>query len=141
MLYLDTSCFLKLYYPEADSQTVIDTVSDQTVLYTSFHELELTTALELKVFRKEATKPQVRTVWQGIQADVERGRLFSLQCDWPSIWRLAIELGSRHSATSGCRSLDVLHCALASSLKSPLLTTDRRQAALAQSVGLVVLHP
>jgi predicted nucleic acid-binding protein len=51
----------------------------------------------------------------------------------------AIDLANQYSATTGSRSLDTLHCALAQSLKiTAFLTTDARQLALARLIGLPI---
>ncbi len=44
MVYLDTGCLVKLYYPEPDSDLVIGRVAGQEIVYTPLHALELTTA-------------------------------------------------------------------------------------------------
>lgn len=51
MVYLDTGCLIKLYYPEPDSDLVATRSSGQAIVYTLLHALELTTAFELKVLR------------------------------------------------------------------------------------------
>ena len=58
MLYVDTGCLLKLYYPEWNSAAVAVAVAGEEVCLTALHELEMATALELKVFRSEATPEQ-----------------------------------------------------------------------------------
>ena len=58
MLYVDTGCLLKLYYPEWNSAAVAAAVAGEEVCLTALHELEMATALKLKVFRKEATPEQ-----------------------------------------------------------------------------------
>ena len=40
MTYLDTGCFVKLYYPEADSAQVIAHIQGRPICYTPLHELE-----------------------------------------------------------------------------------------------------
>jgi hypothetical protein len=52
--YLDTGCFVKLYYPETDSAKVIALIQGKPICYTPLHELEFVNALELKVFLKNA---------------------------------------------------------------------------------------
>ena len=58
MTYLDTGCFVKLYYPEPDSTKVIALVQGKPLCHTPLHELELVSALQLKVFVKNATAAQ-----------------------------------------------------------------------------------
>ena len=69
MTYLDTGCFVKLYYPEADSAQVIARIQGKSICYTPLHELEFVNALQLKVFFKNATAQQVtsaRGLWKQI---------------------------------------------------------------------------
>ena len=70
MTYLDTGCFVKLYYPEPDSAQVIAHIQGKLVSYTPLHELEFVNALQLKVFFKAATAAQVTAA----RALVERAR-------------------------------------------------------------------
>jgi hypothetical protein len=49
----------------------------------------------------------------------------------------AAKLAEKHTATIGCRSLDILHCAAAKILgASELISTDSRQKKLATAMGL-----
>jgi predicted nucleic acid-binding protein len=45
MIYLDTGCFVKLYYPEPDSAKVIALIQGKLVCHTPLHELEFVNAL------------------------------------------------------------------------------------------------
>jgi len=58
--YLDTGCFVKLYYPEPDSAEVIRLIQGKAVCYTVLHELEFMNALQLKLFFGSATAAQVK---------------------------------------------------------------------------------
>ena len=55
MTYLDTGCFVKLYYPEPDSAKVVALIQGKPICCTPFHELEFVNALQLKVFFNSAT--------------------------------------------------------------------------------------
>jgi hypothetical protein len=50
VIYLDTGCFVKLYYPEADSARVITHIKGRPLGYTPLHELEFANALNSKYF-------------------------------------------------------------------------------------------
>lgn len=138
MLYVDTGCLLKLYYPEPNSAQVAAAIAGEELCWTALHELELTTGLQLKVFRGEATSEQTAAVWAVVEQDVDSGKLQRVACDWPTAWREARELTMRHSAATGCRSLDALHCALVVQLDAKLLSTNTRQVALALVAGIAV---
>ena len=71
--------------------------------------------------------------------DLAADKLVRVDADWAGVWRTAQEYAARHAASTGCRSLDTLHCALAAHL-GPLefLSTDTRQRALAGAAGLTL---
>ena len=48
MLYLDTGCLVKLYYPEPESAAVAKIVLGKAIIFTDLHELEMATAMQLK---------------------------------------------------------------------------------------------
>lgn len=106
---------------------------------TALHELEIATALELKVFRGEATPNEPAAVRAAIEEDVRASKLVRVAGDWSDALRQARGLATQHSAATGCRALDVLHCT-AARLLGPwdFLSTDARQVALATAMGLAM---
>jgi predicted nucleic acid-binding protein len=137
LIYLDTGCLLKLYYPEPESPRVVSLVSGQTIAFVALHELELSNALELKVFRKEASSAQTKATIALIEQDARAGVLYRPQLIWDDVLRAATVLAKTHTRTLGCRSLDILHCAAADSLSATcFVTTDARQRKLALKIGL-----
>jgi predicted nucleic acid-binding protein len=137
VIYLDTGCLLKLYYPEPESGRVAKLVSGTPIVFIALHELELTNALELKVFRKEATQGQVRRTSALVEGDVRAGTLHRPVVPWDDIAREATAMAKLYTRTLGCRSLDILHCAAARLLDAAsFVTTDARQRKLALKAGL-----
>lgn len=137
MIYLDTGCFVKLYYPEADSAKVIALIQGKLICYTPLHELEFVNALQLKVFFKSATAAQPSSARALVEADLKAGVLTMVTGDWKDVFREAVKLAELHSGLLGCRSLDVLHCAAAKVLAvSEFVSTDARQRNLATAMGL-----
>lgn len=137
MIYLDTGCLLKLYYPEPESAVVARLVTGHVIAFVAVHDLELSNALELKLFRKEAKAGQVRAVRDLVDDDLRAGVLHRTALAWDDIMRDARDLATAHTRRIGCRSLDVVHCAAARSLSSSaFVTTDVRQRRLALAVGL-----
>ena len=137
MTYLDSGCFVKLYYPEPDSAKVIALIRGKSVCYTPLHELEFVNALQLKVFFKTATAAQVTAARALVAADLQAGVIVSAGGDWKDVFQEAVKLAEQHSGTMGCRSLDVLHCAAAKVLgASEFISTDGRQKKLATAMGL-----
>ena len=137
MTYLDTGCFVKLYYPEPDSAKVIALIQGKPLCHTPFHELELVNALHLKVFFKNATPAQVTAARALVEADLRAGVLVSPVADWKDVLAEAVKLAEQHTGTIGCRSLDILHCAAAKVLAAnEFVSTDARQRQLAVAMGL-----
>ena len=133
MLYLDTGCLLKLYYPEPESAAVVTAVSGEVIVLTPLHELEIGTAMQLKVLRGEATPEQAAAAAGSVRDDVTAGKLIEVDVDWPVVWRDAARLAQPYAATTGCRTLDILHCALAKALNATrFVSSDKRQIAVAR---------
>lgn len=140
MTYLDTGCFVKLYYPEADSPQVIAAVQGKPICYSPLHELEFVNALQLKVFFQNATQQQVTAARALVEADLKSGVLTSAGGEWSTIFREAVKLAEQHTGALGCRSLDILHCAAAKVLAATeFISTDTRQKKLAAAMGLNVV--
>lgn len=137
MIYLDTGCLVKLYYPEPESAAVVRRIAGRPVFYTPLHELELTNALTQKRFHQQATEQQVAAALALIQADLVSGVLVAPASVWQTHFQSAVQLSMSHTPTIGCRSLDILHCATAADLQAvEFITTDGRQSRLAQAMGL-----
>jgi predicted nucleic acid-binding protein len=135
--YLDTGCFVKLYYPEPESGQVIALLQGKPISFTPLHELEFVNALQLKIFTKSATTAQVNAARALVEADLQSGVLVSAANEWKDIFQNAAKLAEHHSASIGCRSLDVLHCATAKVLAvTEFISTDIRQKKLATAMGL-----
>lgn len=137
MIYLDTGCLVKLYYPEPESQKVAAFVKGRPICFNPLHELEFTNALHLKLFHRSANPPQVQAAAALVAGDLKSGVLLFVVANWEKIFRAASDLARQHSANFGCRSLDVLHCAVALVVEATdFLTTDTRQKQLAVAIGL-----
>jgi predicted nucleic acid-binding protein len=109
MIYLDTGCLVKLYYPEQDSEVIAIKTAGLQIIFTPLHNLELTSAMRLKLFRQEATEDQVLTVIQFVRDDLAAGKLIAIDNVNSATIQVAIGLTNQHSAATGSRSLDTLH--------------------------------
>ena len=137
MTYLDTGCFVKLYYPEADSAKVVALIQGKPLCHTPLHELEFMNALQLKVFLKSATGAHVTSACALVEADLKAGVLVSPRGEWKDIFAEAVKLAEQHTGAIGCRSLDIMRCAAAKVLAaSEFISTDARQKKLAVAMGL-----
>ena len=131
---------MKLYYPERDSSAVVRAVAGEQIAFTALHELEMVTAMQLKVFRGEAKSEQVVAAIGLVKEDLVAGKLVDPPTDWRSTFGEATRLAQSHAAVLGCRSLDTLHCALVKVVSpSMFFSSDARQIQLARAVGLRVL--
>lgn len=98
--------------------------------------LESTNALELRIFRGQASRIDIGKASQNFEIDLRRGILNVVPVP-PATWDTARNLSRTHSAKLGPRSLDILQVAIAIVLRADtFLTFDRNQAALAQAEGL-----
>lgn len=137
MIYLDTGCLVKLYYPEPDSHQVALRVAGKVICYSPLHELEFTNALHQKAFHRSATAAQVQAAKALVAMDTEAAVLKRVSLDWEAVYRDAVILADNHTAAIGCRSLDILHCAIAKVIgANDFISTDGRQIRLAQEIGL-----
>lgn len=140
MLYLDTGCLVKLYYPEPDSMAVVKIVFGKGIIFSDLHELEMATAMQLKVFRGEATPERVTAALGLVHEDLASGKLSRGSVGVQSAMRDAVTMSLAHAATIGCRSLDILHCALAKATGAEaFVSTDARHLAVARAESLPVL--
>jgi predicted nucleic acid-binding protein len=137
MLYLDTGCLVKLYYPEPESAAVAKIVVGEVIVFTDLHDLELTTAMQLKVFRGEAKLEHVTAALGLVREDLASGKLSHRIVNFQSTMRDAVAMSLRHAATIGCRSLDILHCAIAKGTGAEAFVSNgTRQLAVARAESL-----
>ena len=138
--YADTSFLVSLYTPDANSRRAAEQVGaiDGSIWLTPFGELELSNALELRLFRRELTASAIKAAHSGFDEDLESG-VFSRQPMPVGVFARAGQLARRHTARLGVRTLDVLHVASALMLSATdFYTFDRNQSKLARAQGLLV---
>src|SRR4030095_10988678 len=90
--------------------------SKPVFLLTPLGEAEFTNAVELRVFRKEWTRLEARTVLDLFLQHQAAG-VFRIAPLGSEMWEKAVVLSRRHSAKLGTRTLDLLHVAAALVLK------------------------
>jgi hypothetical protein len=72
-----------------------------------------------------------------VEADLKSGVLMQAGLDWVQVFDETVKLAEQHTGVLGCRSLDVLHCAMAGLLgAAEFVSTDTRQKKLATAIGL-----
>ena len=138
-LYIDSSVLVKLYYPEPESRILSEWIINQKqpILFTQFHELEMTNAFALKVFRNEISGDSFNAFRNIIEKDKAGGILEVINPDWSEVLLEAIKISKRNSFVIGTRSLDIIHVAAADILNcNTFLTNNRRQLDVALKIGL-----
>ena len=139
MVYVDTSVIVKLYIKEDYSQESSNWLkeNDEAIPLTSFHDLELINAIQLKQFRAEITSDETRLILSRFEEHENSGIYYRPQLDWAAVFIHAIDLSKKHSTIIGSRSLDILHVASALSISADrFLTLDDRQTRLAALTGM-----
>jgi predicted nucleic acid-binding protein len=129
---------VSLYCIDANSAKAARLVRhlDPSVLLTPLVELELTNALQLRVFRREASVAEIRAARSELLSHVSGG-FFSLSAMPATVYEIAQRMALKQSALSGTRTLDILHVASAIVLRAEeFWSFDIRQGQLAQAEGL-----
>jgi hypothetical protein len=139
--YADSSFLVSCYLLDANTAQANSYLSakDIPLIWTALHALEVRNAFELGVFRGLLTGADAAAAWTNLQNDLKNARLVRMTVRWSPAFRQATRLSERHSATTGTRSLDILHVAAVKSLRSvEFISFDGRQRALASAAGLKV---
>ncbi len=141
VIYPDTSFLVSLYVQEPSTPSAERFVQDidGPLAFTPFHRLEFRTALRLRVFRKELSLPQLRSIFLKMEAHLTGGVFQHSPLVWADALREAERLGEAHLKEIGARTGDLLHVASAVVLGArDFLTFDHRQTDLARRAGLKV---
>ena len=137
-VYADTSFLVSLYSPDAHSARAVAQIGrlHGELLLTPLGELELANALQLRIFRKEATEMEIRRAQAKFEEHVGQG-VFAFKGMPTGGFDRARQVARKHTAARGLRTLDILHVASALELKADRFWTfDQRQSALASAEGL-----
>lgn len=138
-VYADSSFLVSCYLVDSNtSRAKAFLLKHQAPLpFTPLHDLEVRNALRLGVFRQLLTEQQAREASNTIDGDLRSGRLVRTVVQWPAVFRLASRLSAEHAATTGTRSLDILHVATARAVRcAQFASFDARQQTLAAAAGL-----
>jgi predicted nucleic acid-binding protein len=141
--YADTSLLVSLYLADANTPAALATVARtaRPLLLTAWQQFEMENALQLRLFRRDASRADLAEAAERLQADLAVGALLTAPFSLPPVLALARQLTSSHSTLLGTRAFDVFHVAAALHLKaSVFLSFDTRQIALALAAGLRVVE-
>lgn len=139
--YADSSFLVSCYVLDTNTSLAKAYLSGMSapLTWTSLHALEVRNAFELGIFRGLLTTVDVTAAWANLDGDLKSARLVRAIVRWPAVFRRAARLSELHSATTGTRSLDILHIAAAKSVRAvEFISFDSRQRALASAVGFRV---
>ncbi len=137
--YYDTGVLVSFYICESFTEVISKYIenSGQAIPFSLFHRLELSNALYLNVFRGNLNEWQRGAVDQKIEDHIQMFRLVFRAVIWPDALLRARDIGKQTTATTGCRSLDLLHLAIAEQWGcSVFVSADARQLAAAGQMGL-----
>ena len=137
---MDTSFLVSLYSADANSAAAVQAMraARGVLLLTTFTELEVVNALELRVFRKEVSPAQAHSSLNDFEQDLRSG-IFQLKPLPDNVFGRARQLSRRTTPRLGTRTADLLHVAAALELGSDWFSSfDRQQRKLAQAVKLKV---
>jgi len=142
--YWDTSCLLKLYCREPDSETYLDLVDqhEEPLVVSSLSVTELFYALLQKESRSELGKQRATGIFAEVEEDIQSGylRVYPLGDSIYSRAREVAELCYGSKLSIFLRSLDGIHLATAlQSNSDTVVTTDERMMSASKILGLKVL--
>jgi predicted nucleic acid-binding protein len=139
--YFDSAIIVKLYVQETTSPDAIRLVGTYVAPYalTQWQALEVKNAIRLKAFRAEITAAELNRSITAFEQDIATDRWQRPAYTVAAVEQRAEELSAGHSATLGCRTLDIIHVAAALVLGTKeFITFDARQGTLAKRAGLMV---
>jgi predicted nucleic acid-binding protein len=141
VIYLDTSCLLKLFRVEPSSADVRAAIaSEPQVVVSVLAELEALVQLKAAWSGGDLTRPQ----WRKLEAELSLLRNqppFEFRALPSAVFQAALRQ-HRNSGARHCRTLDRLHLAAMEELKlTRLMTHDENQARSAVEAGFDVVRP
>ena len=141
-IYLDTSCLLKVFFPEPETDRTLALISAEPRVLVSFlTRLESLSQIHARVAGGLISPARALRLRQRMDAVLKLAPYEQVRCpaDIIEIAEGQIKLSAR---TGYCRTVDRLHLATMQALSvQRLLTNDDAQAAAARALGLDVVLP
>ncbi|MBI2517836.1 MAG: type II toxin-antitoxin system VapC family toxin [Opitutae bacterium] len=136
--YFDSSALVKIYVTEAHSDRARkEAQAVPQIPFTWLHTLEVGNALRVLAGGGLLSAEESRALLGQMEDDQQAQRLVSMTMEWPKVFHDAVQLSRGHAARLLCRSLDILHVAVAAELGcARFVSADDRQLALAKAAGL-----
>jgi len=147
MIYCDTSLLFSFFVGddlEKEAIQQLDSLTDDPdfLCWTSWHDLEFTTALERHVAnpQKSMTRAEAGVIYGHLAEWRRPGGLFrEFVPDWQQAISSAQILAGRFAGKHVARSLDIVHVALAKQLEvREFWSFDKRQRGLSEDCGLEI---
>ncbi|MGC6455793.1 MAG: type II toxin-antitoxin system VapC family toxin [Coraliomargaritaceae bacterium] len=139
-LYLDIGALIKLYIAENGSEWVQRHCQQgQALLLCPLQLVELRNAILAAAGRNIISKEAMQMTLRHLDQDLADDIFKSFQPNWLHVWQRADSLARQYTPKLLCRTLDILHVAIAESERADLLITgDKRQYALCKKTGIKV---
>ncbi len=137
----DSSLIVALYLAEADSVRADAACASMPppIWLTDWHRVEIANAFQRAVRNARITAAQAAQLWQDFTGDIAAGRFEIVSVDHAAVLTRTLALTQKHTATTGTRSLDLIHIAFALEMNaSDFLSFDNRQRQAACAEGLNV---
>ena len=138
----DSSLIVALYLNEADSARADAACASVAppIRLTDWHRVEIANAFQRAVKNTRITAEQATQLWQDFSDDVATGRFEITQVAHTAVLARTLTLTQKHTATTGTRSLDLIHIASALEIgATDFLSFDSRQRQTATAEGFNVL--
>jgi len=140
-LYLDTSCLLKVFFPEPETAQTLAAGAESRVVVSSLARLEMLSQIHGRVAGGLLSAARARRLLQRVEAVLKMAPYEPARCP-ADIIEIAVAQVQPLSKSVYCRTLDRLHLAAMEALGvRRLLTNDDTQAAAARALGFQVLLP
>ena len=141
-LYLDTSCLLKVFFPEPETDRTLALIAaEPRVLVSSLARLEALSQIHARAAGGLLSPARATRLRQRVEVVIELAPYERVRCP-ADIIDIAADQITVTVKGAYCRTLDRLHLATMQALGvNRLLTSDAIQAAAARSLGLDVVVP
>ena len=139
-LYLDSSCFLKLFFPEPESDCVRAVLEEENrVVISTITEVETLTQIYGFHLGRHYTKQKLTRLLKRLSESRNMDPFEFVQVDQSLFNTAKKQISARRGH---CRTMDRLHLAAMQDFRmSRLFTNDRTQAQAARDLGFHVIHP
>ena len=141
-LYLDTSCLLKVFFPEPETARTLDLISaEPRVLVSTLTRLESLSQIHARVAGGLLSPGRAKRLRDRIETVLKLAPYEQVRCS-ADVFDIAEQQILASAKAGYCRTVDRLHLAAMESLGSRrLLTNDDAQAAAARVLGMHVILP